>query len=200
MGRSMSYENYIRIQTKVHGQIKKPHKYRVGERAAINYFFYNVQKDKCILDVGCGVGTGIKHLRDTGYKNVMGIDLSTDKTAFGTRRGDVNIVAADIAKWKTDKKFDVFWVSHSFEHVYEPEKAIGNMIRMSNPNAQFFFILPYPDTGVASAHCASADLGLYVEDDGASVVEWFENGGLTLIEKKFDDFREQEIWLRFIND
>ena len=200
MGRSMSYDDYVRIQTKVHGQIKKPHKYRVGERKAIDHFFFNVPKDNHILDVGCGVGTGIKHLQDRGYKNVMGIDLNIDKTAFGTRGGDVNIVAADIAKWKIDKKFDVFWVSHSFEHVFEPEKAIGNMIRMSNRWARFFFIMPYPDTGDASAHCASEELGLYIKDDGASVVKWFENCGLTLIEKRFDNFREQEIWLRFIND
>ena len=74
------------------------------------------------------------------------------------------------------------------------------MIRMSNRKAKFFFIMPYPDTGVASAHCASEELGLYKEDDGASVVKWFENCGFRLIEKEFDNFREQEIWLRFIND
>ena len=41
-------------------------------------------------------------------------------------------------------------------------------------------------------------LGTNVEDGGMKVVAFFARHPLRLTSKEFDDFREPEIWLRFI--
>ena len=190
----MDYDEYVRIQTEVHGQIKKPRKYRVGQRKAIDWFFKGVNKNSEILDVGCGVGDGIKHLHSLGFNRVSGVELHPKKVEF-CRKRDLVVFHTDILTWQFWRKYSVFWVSHSFEHMWQPVGVIQKLKKISNPNALFFFVMPYPDTGDQSAHCASKEIGLRNDDDGKSVINWFAQQGLYMLDRNFDDFREPEIWL-----
>ena len=109
---------------------------------------------------------------------------------------DVVCGRADIVFFQ-DRFYDVFWVSHSFEHMLFPTLALGHWKPSADINAKFFFVLPYPDLDPAPAHTASEEIGLNIDDEGVTLVKWFEDQGLELIEKKFDNFREKEIWLKF---
>lgn len=196
----MNYEEYLRIQTQVHGQIVKPAHYHLAERKAIDFLFGDVGKDKLILDVGCAIGLGMAYLKTLGYEQVAGIDLNPDKTAIARFLG-YNALNGDISNYSLFiPPIDVIYCSHTFEHVYDPGKALERMKQIASDHAKFIFILPYVDTGDPSAHCASEKLGLRVDDKGRTVINWFQNRGLSLIETRFDNFREPEIWLRFEMD
>ena len=190
----MNYDEYIRIQVEVHGAVEKPAKYGEGERKAIDWFFEFVDKDKRILDLGCGSGVGIEYLMLRGYKNVVGIDINPRKVKVA-RDKNLPVFQRDLRTIEF-KGFDIVWSSHSFEHMYDPNEAIEALINATKPDANFFFVMPYPDTGDKTAHCASEEIGLRKDDQGASIKEWFYEHGLLCYQQTTDDYREPEIWLR----
>lgn len=188
MGNLMNYEEYVHCQTVIHGQIEKPEHYHIAERKAIDYLFKDVPKMSLILDVGCGSGLGMKHLRSLGYLNTFGLELHPEKARIA------NAFEGDIASFVSAISYDVIYSSHSFEHTFDPTLALE---RMKEIASEFIFILPYPDTGDSNAHRASFEIGTRIDDEGKTVVSWFEDRGLKLIQKTFDNFREAEIWLKF---
>jgi len=196
IGLSDPYEEYVHNQTVTHGQVLKPSAYHKAERVAIDYLFRDIPLNRGILDVGCGIGQAMAYLKEKGYEYVQGIDLNEEKI-FVAQCFGMNALAGDVAKWQFRKRFDVIYCSHTFEHMLEPHRALWNLKGHAFDGADFFFILPYPDAGDPTAHLASFDLGTRNEDGGVAVVRYFESRGLTLIEKKMDDFREPEIWLHF---
>lgn len=190
----MNHVDYVRIQVEKYGRVKNPWKYRVGERRAIDWFFRDVSKDKRILDLGCGTGTGIKHLIQSGYENVIGIDLHPKKIALARKR-HLPVYQRDVYNFEFSA-FDVVWSSHSFEHMLDPAIAVEILLNQTTSDAEFFLIMPYPDTGYPEAHCASEEIGLYVDDSGDTLVKWFYKHGISCYKRKFDNFREKEIWLK----
>lgn len=191
----MNYDEYVRLQ--ISSPIKKPRKYRVGQRKAIDWFFKHIYNEVYILDVGCALGTGMRHLHKLGFKNVTGIELHYQKVEMCKRRG-LDVIHGDVGLMKpTSPYFDVVWLSHSFEHILYPEETMSKLLGITQDDALFFFVLPYPDIEPATAHCASRIIGTNIDDGGATLIQWFENNGLEFIHKKFDDYREPEIWLQF---
>ncbi len=189
MGNFMNYEEYVRCQTVVHGQIEKPAYYHVAERKAIDHLFKNIPKSFSVLDVGCGSGQGMNYLRELGYEQVSGIELHPEKAKIaGAHHGD-------IASFGFPTVYDVIYCSHAFEHMFAPSIALERMMKFARE--QLIFILPYVDDGAPKAHCASFQIGTRIDDGGDSVNRWFTVRGLELIEKKLDLFREPEIWLRY---
>lgn len=188
----MNYKEYVHNQTVVHGQIDKPSKYHEAERLAIAELFADIPKGARILDVGCGTGKGMAFLRSLGYRWVTGIELHPEKAKIA------KAFSGDAATFKFRTLYNVIYSSHSFEHMYDPEAALENLKWAAALGATFIFILPYPDTGDPKAHLGSFKIGTRVDDEGETVVKWFEDHGLRLVAKKFDDFREPEIWLKFI--
>lgn len=174
----------------------KPIHYHIGEWLAITHFFTSTQDYATkILDLGCGIGYGVGIFNRLGYKSVIGVDLNPEKIEIGKSIG-YNIICDDFMSFDRTG-FDIIWSSHSFEHMENPELALGKLLEITRKDAKFYFILPYPDLEPAPAHCASKEIGLSVDDNGASVARWFEERGLFLLERKQDKFREPEIWLKF---
>ena len=197
----MNYDQYVKYQTEGPGMIKKPLKYRRGERRAIEWFFELVPRHLSVFDLGCGTAVGIKHLEKLGFTKISGIELNQKKVNICRRKvNNSKIYFGDITSTSIWGKYDVIWASHSFEHMLEPEKVIRILHRITYPMAQFFFILPYPDTGPKEVHCASDIIGTRIDDAGKTVMNWFENNGLRIVDYKFDNFRENEIWLKMIKD
>ncbi|GAH64080.1 unnamed protein product [marine sediment metagenome] len=188
------YEDYIRIQVEVHGAVDKPAKYGKGERKAIDWFFNDIDKNLRILDLGCGSGVGVEYLIFKGYENVVGIDINSKKVAVATSKL-LPVFQRDLRTVEF-KDFDIVWSSHSFEHMYDPVEALDVLKQITRPDAEFFFVMPYVDTGDESAHCSSHEIGLRENDRGKSVREWFSNQGLVCITQVMDDYREPEIWLK----
>jgi len=62
--------------------------------------------------------------------------------------------------------------------------------------------LPYPDISNVNdeAHGGKYELGTNKEDDGSAVVSFFTKYNLKLLSKKYDSYREPEIWLTLIKN
>jgi 2-polyprenyl-3-methyl-5-hydroxy-6-metoxy-1,4-benzoquinol methylase len=198
----MNYENWKHNQTITHGMVVKPIKYKIGQYRAIEKWsrkFVHLLDGTSILDVGCGTGEGMLFFHCFWAEVVHGIDINAQKVTVAQQLG-LDAQVLDIQQLHSSllvPTYDFIWCSHAFEHMYDPDTALKNMIKMLKDSGIIFFILPFPDTGDPKAHCASFEIGTRNDDGGKSVIEWFERRGLHKISSTLDDFREPEIWLEF---
>jgi SAM-dependent methyltransferase len=91
-----------------------------------------IPKDARILDAGCATGYLLGLLRDSGYHQLTGVDLSKELTqaAKQSLSADASIVNSDIQSFlaKTpDESFDVIIFHHVLEHI--PRDQTINLLR-----------------------------------------------------------------------
>lgn len=101
-----------------------------------------------VLDLGCGSGDLLAHLK--GEKDVRGtgIEIDEDKVSRGIARG-LSVLHGDIREEVSDYPdgmFDYVILSQTLQQVYEPAELIGQMLRIgqkgivSFPNFAYYRI------------------------------------------------------------
>lgn len=94
------------------------------------FFLENVKKGGKILDLGCGYGNFLYFIDNLGYKNVTGVDISTEEIEIcqGTF-SHFKIVQSDIFDYleNTENKFDVIYLSHVLEHI--PKEKLNALLK-----------------------------------------------------------------------
>ena len=99
-----------------------------------------VGDDAAVLDVGCGEGLLVDHLRATGYGSYLGIDVSAEairdaaaredgQTAF--RAGDAEALAFE------GERFDAIVFNESLCYFRDPGRAVDAYAGMLVPNGAF---------------------------------------------------------------
>ena len=99
-----------------------------------------------ILDAGCGTGGLIKYLKNKGYNNIRGFDLSDDAISYAKdkginiRKGNMN----DILNIYPHQKFDLIISNDNFYHLNEAQKIVylKNMNLLLNDKGLIFMNLP----------------------------------------------------------
>ena len=89
-----------------------------------NYLKYMPEdKNKCILDLGCGMGHFLYFCKEYGYKNCIGIDTSKENVDFICKKGGVQAYNSTIEDFLRDKKdcFDVIVLNDVIEHLTKEE-------------------------------------------------------------------------------
>lgn len=191
----MNYTDWLTNQVRVHGRVEKPIHYKIAQYRTMQEL---VGMSGDWLDVGCGTGEGMLFLHCFGANRVYGIDVNTQKIEVAQKLGlDAEVGDIEFCFEGEKDTFDGIWCSHAFEHMRDPEAALEAMKKLMKKDGFIYFILPYVDTGDPKAHCASFEIGTRIDDGGQTVIKWFEDRGLILIDYKLDDFREPEIWLEF---
>lgn len=103
---------------------------------------------KSVLDVGCGEGITLDRFKKEGIgKELVGIDYSNDALKIGKKiYPGLNLKKGDIYKiQEKDNSYDLVMATEVLEHLKDPEKALGELIRVSKkyvllsvPNEPFF--------------------------------------------------------------
>ncbi|NQS90468.1 class I SAM-dependent methyltransferase [Patescibacteria group bacterium] len=122
-------------------------------------------KDKIVLDIGCSTGYGTHFLRNTGAKEVVGIDISEDAIKYAQTHFDAKYLVGDTLRLPFEnKQFDAVLCFEVIEHI-PPEKRkmflseSGRVLRekgvfiCSTPNQRVCSsVFPYTKSLISSFH------------------------------------------------
>lgn len=114
------------------------------QKEYIDLFSTHLNKSSKILDVGCGKAILINFLKEKGYKNLFGIELSLDEIRFAKETFGLDIEYSAIEDYK-EKDFDLAILVALVEHYKDPRASLvavrevlkdGGLIFISTPNVK----------------------------------------------------------------
>jgi 2-polyprenyl-3-methyl-5-hydroxy-6-metoxy-1,4-benzoquinol methylase len=109
----------------------------------IDDFSEMVDKDKRILEIGCGNGYFLEYLRAYGYTNVVGIDIITQAIADSGNRCNYLLYRMDGHQMAFDSEyFDVVVLAHVMEHSPLPHVMIREISRVLKKGGLIFIEVP----------------------------------------------------------
>lgn len=82
-----------------------------------------VSKEAAILDIGCGYGQFLNRLKEMGYQNLTGIDISEEALKSCQKRGIAAFRTESIGGYcqQAGRRFDFIMMSHVLEHIQKEE-------------------------------------------------------------------------------
>lgn len=102
-----------------------------------------------IVDMGCGSGSLVSLLHQSGFDNVIGIDLSKEQIDLGKELGVENLVQADITEYLNGQntKMDVLFGMDIIEHFTKNELVdlLTNIKSHMNSGGKVIFRTPNMD-------------------------------------------------------
>ncbi len=97
-----------------------------------------------ILDLGCGDGTLLAHLRDNRQVSGYGLEIDQNKIVQAIARG-VNVIQTDLDAGLTEfesNSFDYVVMSQTLQAVHYPERLLEEMLRVGREG-----IITFPNFG-----------------------------------------------------
>lgn len=95
-----------------------------------------------ILDVGCGKGILLHKMKESGFKNVLGIDPFIDATI--NYKNGLKILKQDFDDLAGE--FDFMMFNHSFEHMNDPLKIMKHANKLLMDNKFLLLRIPVADS------------------------------------------------------
>lgn len=94
-----------------------------------------------LLEVGCGTGDTLKKLRDLGWRNLYGVELSDAAARIARRSGfTVNTTNIEVAlESYPDGWFDAIVAEMVLEHLVNPFAVVQQIARKLKPGGEFLF-------------------------------------------------------------
>ena len=126
---SSSYERYLR-----------------GKRQ-YNYITSKIKIDKNqkIIDIGSGISSILYQFSKNNYDNLYALEFDKKICEFLELR-KINTINSDIRDIvNSNNKFDLIIISHTLEHVYDPEEFIHLVQNISKKNTKLFIEVPFKD-------------------------------------------------------
>lgn len=106
--------------------------------------------DLDVLDVGCGRGDQLRHMRawfGSRIRTARGIDISMQAVKLaGLREPWAEFVVMDIVRPRADWYFDLIVCSQVLEHILQADRALESMIAMLKPGG--VLVLTVPDGAI----------------------------------------------------
>jgi len=122
-----------------------------GEEEAIELTFRNIPKNKnrLMLDVGCGRGGTAHYLHSNGWGNVVGIDIDSDSIQFARQQyPPLDFFACNIVDLseKNERQFDIIYLFNSFYAFDDQHAALESLRRVAKASSTLI-IFEYIDLG-----------------------------------------------------
>jgi len=93
-----------------------------------------IQKNKRVLDVGCGDGILLKHLKDNKNIDTRGLEISKKNVQICVSKG-LSVIEGNAEKdlqQFPNSSFDYVILSQTLQAFYNPEKVIDDLLRVAN--------------------------------------------------------------------
>ncbi|MFN8459426.1 MAG: class I SAM-dependent methyltransferase, partial [Anaerolineae bacterium] len=127
-------------------QVEQTHWWYVARRQII--FDWVLQllasyPNPCVLDIGCGTGFNLDHLRSKGYNRVVGLDFSTDALSFCHSRQLTYLVCSDgTCPPFRQESFDVILALDLIEHLENDNQALQSLVNLLKPQGSLLIFTP----------------------------------------------------------
>jgi len=125
-------------------RVESDHWWFLGRRQIVRALVLQSSPDRrCrILEMGCSGGQLIQQLQRDGYRDVAGIDISTDAIALCHGAG-LNAQVMDAQQLDLpDASFDVITASDVLEHLADEQKALQGWQRVLRPGGLLIVFVP----------------------------------------------------------
>ncbi|WP_089333214.1 class I SAM-dependent methyltransferase [Hymenobacter mucosus] len=126
-------------------QIEEGHWWFQARRGMVFQLIQELQlpKSASILEIGCSGGPLLLALRQAGYTNLTGIDISAQGVQLAKQRGFEHVAVMDGAKLEfADASFDLVIASDVLEHIENENQALQEWKRVLRPGGQLIVFVP----------------------------------------------------------
>ena len=101
----------------------------------------NLNLNSSILDVGCGSGTLLRHLKSCGYSNLTGVDPFLEKS-----ESEDGLRLLKIKLSELEESFDLIMFHHSLEHMPNPLQVLIDASHLLNADGLCLVRIPVAGT------------------------------------------------------
>jgi SAM-dependent methyltransferase len=103
-----------------------------------------------LLDVGCGGGRFLHRMQRRGWE-VEGIDFDEQATRRVSEKYGIKTYTGDLAAAHISAaSFDVITMSHTIEHLVDPEATLRECLRILRPGGRVVLVTPNPQSNAAN--------------------------------------------------
>lgn len=129
----------------VEAELERHHWWFVGRHRLFGRIAdrYAGGRDARVLDIGTSTGGSLRHLRERGYRNVVGTDASPEAVRFCEERGLGPIHLCDVCSLPfDDDRFDFALATDIIEHVDDDAAALREITRVIRPGGHILVTVP----------------------------------------------------------
>jgi methionine biosynthesis protein MetW len=129
-----------------------------------------------VMDLGCGDGTLLKHLKETRKVKGYGLEIDIDNIVKCVKSG-VNVIQADLDEGLSDfegEPFDFVVMTQALQAVKHPDRLLNEMLRVGREG-----IVTFPNFGHISARLQLA-LGGHMPVTKTLPSEWYNTPNIHL--------------------
>ncbi|HEY2745516.1 MAG TPA: class I SAM-dependent methyltransferase [Polyangia bacterium] len=129
------YADEIRYEWQTRHPIMAPREAELARRAT-------VRAGERLLEIGCGEGANLHHLRTAGALR-FGVDYSGAKTAFARRATDAHTATADATRLPfADGAFDALLIRDVLHHIGDVDGVLAEARRVLRPGGRLTLLEP----------------------------------------------------------
>lgn len=121
------------------------HWWFVGRRKLFGRLLHDLHlpPDTAILDAGTSTGTNLRMLRDLGYQQVYGVDVSPEALRYCAAKGWGMVCQGDLRDLPyADESFSLVLGTDVIEHIDDDQQALSELYRVLVPGGHVLLTVP----------------------------------------------------------
>ena len=108
-------------------------------------YFKDIDVNSSVLDTGCGDGFWLGILRDLGFSDLFGVDLSYPLLIRAKNKG-LRVAQYNVLNMSFNRRFDFVLMCDVFEHLPDTAKALNEIGEALKENGTLYLIIPVYDS------------------------------------------------------